>query len=67
MYMWQFCKTEEEAKAFAKKNGRGVIYKNIPRSRTKTDYKVTLQMAEKPEVFSEEYPYVVCWNERAKA
>ena len=65
MYMHKFFKTKEEAKAFQKKEGYGVLYSNAPRSRTKRDYMIEHDMAkgEGLGITPESHPFVVAWNE----
>lgn len=58
MYYAKWFKTEAEAKAFQKQH-RGVLYKNTPRSKTKTSHMITAtMMGFDPNV----YPYSVNWN-----
>jgi hypothetical protein len=59
LYRGAWFKTEEEAKAFLKKNG-GVLYKNVPRSRTKTDHQIAGAMFG---FDANEYKYSVNWTE----
>lgn len=59
MYMAKWFKRLEDAKEFQKEHG-GALYKNVPRSRTKQDHKITaVMMGFNPE----EFPYSVNWNE----
>lgn len=62
MYMYHFFKTEQEARAFQKKQGLGALYKNTPKSRTKESYMIEAAMAEKSNEFIAEHPFVVAWN-----
>lgn len=57
-YMAKWFTNEDEAKKFQKENG-GVLYKNVPRSRTKRDHLVTAAMMGFDPV---EFPYSVNWN-----
>lgn len=58
-YMCRWFKTLEEAQRFQKEHG-GVLYKNIPRSRTKRDHHLAGYMFG---FDSEEYKFSVNWNE----
>lgn len=65
-YNNRFFATREEAKAFQKEHGCGVLYSCAKRSRTKQDYAVELAVAldARGEVVDPaEKPYVVAWNE----
>lgn len=62
MYYNRFFKTEEEAKAFQKEQGFGVLYKYTKGSRTKDRYLVEAAMMGKSMEFVEEHPFVVAWN-----
>jgi len=52
-------KTLEEAQEFKKKHG-GVLYKDVPRSRTKKDHLLAAQMFG---FNAEKYHFSVNWNE----
>ena len=58
-YMCRWFKTLEEAQKFQKEHG-GVLYKNIPRSRTKKDHQLAGYMFG---FDSNEYKFSVNWNE----
>ena len=64
MYYSKFFATESDAKAFQKKQGYGVLYKNTPRSRTRSDYRTeALMRGHYPDSeFCKIHPYVVAWN-----
>lgn len=68
IYHAKFFKTKEEAKAFTKTLGYGVIFSNIKYSHTKKDYLGELALLGRydDEEFKAEYPYVVAWNEFIK-
>ena len=58
-YMCKWFENEEDAKKYQKEN-RGVLYKNVPRSRTKKDHLYAgMIFGFNPEA----YPYSVNWNE----
>ena len=58
-YRAKWFKDEEEAKAFKKAHG-GVLYKNVPKSRTKRDHIITsIMMGFDPN----EFKYSVNWTE----
>ena len=59
IYRGKAFKTEAEAKKFQKEHG-GVLYKNVPRSRTKQDHILAAYMFH---FDPEEYRYSVNWNE----
>lgn len=64
MYYNRFFKTLEDARAFQRIHG-GVLYSNVPRSRTKQDYKAEMAVAldARQEVVNpEDTPFVVAWN-----
>lgn len=64
-YNNKFFGTKDEAKAFQKEHG-GVIYSNIPRSRTKSNYLVETWVAQDARgetVDPAVTPWVVAWNE----
>lgn len=58
MYYAKWFKDEAEAKKFQKKNG-GVLYKNVPKSRTRKDHILTSVMMD---FDPEEFPYSVNWS-----
>lgn len=63
MYMNKFFKTKDEAKAFQKEHGYGVMYSNEKGSRTKSSYRVEAAIHGLDEKQATEMPYVVAWNE----
>lgn len=65
MYMAKWFTTEEEAKKFQKEQGFGALYKNTPRSRTRSNYETeALMRGHAPgSDFCTRFPFVVAWNE----
>ena len=61
----RFFATEEEAKTFQKEHG-GVMYRNVPRSRTKQSYMTELWYGDEPAYWATEKPYCIAWNEIEK-
>jgi hypothetical protein len=62
MYYNKFFSTKEEAKAFQKQQGYGVMYSYTKGSRTKRDYLAEAAMAGLDMETVEKLPYVVAWN-----
>ena len=65
-YCNKFFKTEEQAKAFKKERGYGVLYKNTPHSRTKKEYEAEADMMRVSQKEREKHPFVVAWDEKAE-
>ena len=65
-YCNKFFKTEEQAKAFQKERGYGVLYKNTPHSRTKKQYETEADMMGVSQKEREKHPFVVAWNEKVE-
>lgn len=63
MYMCKFFKTKDEAKAFQKEHGYGVMYSREKGSRTKSSYQVEAAIHGLDEKQVAETPYAVAWNE----
>lgn len=63
IYMSKFFQSLQDAKEFQKQKGRGVLYKNTPKSKTKNSYMVEAAMCGKSEDFIADHPFVVAWNE----
>lgn len=61
LYAQKFFKTKEKAQTFQKKHG-GVLYADVPGSRTRNDYRVEACLAELPEIERKARPYCVAWN-----
>ena len=61
LYANKFFKTEKAAKEFQKKHG-GVLYADVPGSKTRESYRVEACMEELPESERMARPYCVAWN-----
>lgn len=61
LYARKFFKTKEAAKAFQKAHG-GVLYADVPNSRTRQDYAIEAALGGLTASQREARPYCVAWN-----